>query len=98
MHSQVCFAGRSNVGKSSLLNAIMGKDGFASTSLLPGETRAITFYCVQKSLHLVDLPGYGFLPMSLCLCCLIPKVTSISSHIRHQLSATPKEGGGGGVQ
>lgn len=44
----------------SFASQVMGKEGFAATSLLPGETRAITFYCVQQALHLVDLPGYGF--------------------------------------
>ena len=56
----MCFAGRSNVGKSTLLNAVIDKEGLAATSLLPGETRAITFYCLKEALTLVDLPGYGF--------------------------------------
>ena len=57
---EVAFLGRSNVGKSSLLNYLTGKKGLAYTSSKPGCTQVINFYRVDGRLHLVDLPGYGF--------------------------------------
>lgn len=57
---EVALLGRSNVGKSSLLNSLIGKRGLAFTSARPGCTQVINFYDVNGSLHLVDLPGYGF--------------------------------------
>jgi len=57
---EVAFLGRSNVGKSSLLNSLTGKRGLAFTSARPGCTQVINFYRVDGNLHLVDLPGYGF--------------------------------------
>ncbi|MDZ7372400.1 MAG: ribosome biogenesis GTP-binding protein YihA/YsxC [candidate division KSB1 bacterium] len=57
---EVSFAGRSNVGKSSLINSLVGRKGLASTSSTPGKTRTINFYRVEEHLYLVDLPGYGF--------------------------------------
>lgn len=57
---EVAFLGRSNVGKSSLLNSLTGKRGLAFTSAKPGCTQLINFYRVDEKLHLVDLPGYGF--------------------------------------
>lgn len=57
---EVALLGRSNVGKSSLLNSLTGKRGLAFTSARPGCTQVINFYDVDGSLHLVDLPGYGF--------------------------------------
>jgi GTP-binding protein len=56
----VAFAGRSNVGKSSLLNALVGRRGLARTSRTPGRTRQINFFLVNEQLVLADLPGYGF--------------------------------------
>ena len=58
--AEVAFLGRSNVGKSSLLNALMGVDGLARTSARPGCTQLINFYQVDGGLRFVDLPGYGF--------------------------------------
>ncbi len=52
--------GRSNVGKSTLINRLVGRRGLARTSSTPGRTRRIHFYCVEKRVYLVDLPGYGF--------------------------------------
>lgn len=57
---EVCFAGRSNVGKSSLINALTGRNGLARASNTPGRTQEINFFTCQDSHYLVDLPGYGF--------------------------------------
>jgi GTP-binding protein len=57
---EVAFLGRSNVGKSSLLNALVGREGLAFVSATPGRTQAINFYRVEKGVHFVDLPGYGY--------------------------------------
>ncbi|ETZ05436.1 MULTISPECIES: ribosome biogenesis GTP-binding protein YihA/YsxC [Holospora] len=54
------FWGKSNVGKSSLLNALMQKKGFAKVSKTPGRTQSINFYQAQKGIRYVDLPGYGY--------------------------------------
>ena len=57
---EVCFAGRSNVGKSSLINALTGRKGLARASNTPGRTQEINFFTLTDALYLVDLPGYGF--------------------------------------
>lgn len=57
---EVCFAGRSNVGKSSLINALTGRKALARTSNTPGRTQEINFFTLAESHYLVDLPGYGF--------------------------------------
>lgn len=57
---EVCFAGRSNVGKSSLINALTGRKGLARASNTPGRTQEINYFTVGESHFLVDLPGYGF--------------------------------------
>jgi GTP-binding protein len=57
---QIAFMGRSNVGKSSLLNRLLGTHGLARTSKEPGRTRAINFFAVNEQLYFVDLPGYGY--------------------------------------
>ena len=57
---QVAFSGRSNVGKSSLINTLLGRKSLARVSSAPGKTITINFYNVDKKLYLVDLPGYGF--------------------------------------
>ncbi len=57
---EIAFAGRSNVGKSSLLNVIANRKNLARTSSRPGRTQSINFFRVGKSLYFVDLPGYGF--------------------------------------
>lgn len=57
---QIAFSGRSNVGKSSLINALLGRKSLARVSSSPGKTITINFYDVDKKLYLADLPGYGF--------------------------------------
>lgn len=57
---EVCFAGRSNVGKSTLINALTGRRALARTSSTPGRTQEINFFAIGSSHYLVDLPGYGF--------------------------------------
>ena len=57
---EVCFAGRSNVGKSTLINALTGRKGLARASNTPGRTQEINFFTAADSHYLVDLPGYGF--------------------------------------
>lgn len=57
---EVCFAGRSNVGKSTLINALTGRKGLARASNTPGRTQEINFFTVGEHHYLVDLPGYGF--------------------------------------
>lgn len=57
---QIAFIGRSNVGKSSVINSLVGQKGLARTSSFPGHTQEINIYLVNKSFYLVDLPGYGF--------------------------------------
>jgi GTP-binding protein len=57
---QIAFMGRSNVGKSSLINRLLGRPGLARTSKTPGRTRAINFFQVNRNSYFVDLPGYGY--------------------------------------
>ena len=59
-HPEFAFAGKSNVGKSSLINAIINRKAFARTSAQPGKTQTIIFYNVNDDFYLVDLPGYGY--------------------------------------
>lgn len=57
---EIAFAGKSNVGKSSLINALMNRKALARTSAQPGKTQTINFYNINNAMYLVDLPGYGF--------------------------------------
>ena len=57
---EVAFAGKSNVGKSSLINARMNRKSYARTSSQPGKTQTINFYNINDAMYLVDLPGYGY--------------------------------------
>lgn len=57
---EIAFAGKSNVGKSSLINALMNRKALARTSAQPGKTQTINYYLVNNALFLVDLPGYGY--------------------------------------
>lgn len=61
---EVAFAGKSNVGKSSLINALMNRKSFARTSSQPGKTQTINFYNINDLLYFVDLPGYGYAKVS----------------------------------
>src|SRR5574344_2536694 len=57
---EYAFIGRSNVGKSSLINMLTGRRGLAMTSATPGKTMLINHFLINKNWHLVDLPGYGY--------------------------------------
>ena len=57
---EVAFAGKSNVGKSSLINALMNRKSYARTSSQPGKTQTINYYNINDAMFLVDLPGYGY--------------------------------------
>lgn len=59
-YPEVAFAGKSNVGKSSLINALMNRKALARTSAQPGKTQTINFYNINDAMYLVDLPGYGY--------------------------------------
>ena len=59
-YAEVAFAGKSNVGKSSLINALMNRKALARTSAQPGKTQTINFYNFNDAMYLVDLPGYGY--------------------------------------
>ena len=61
---EVAFAGKSNVGKSSLINALMNRKSYARISATPGKTQTINFYNINDALYLVDLPGYGYAKVS----------------------------------
>ena len=61
---EIAFAGRSNVGKSSLINSLINRKNLARTSQKPGKTRTINFYNVNETFRLVDLPGYGYAAVS----------------------------------
>lgn len=61
---EIAFAGKSNVGKSSLINALMNRKSLARTSAQPGKTQTINFYNVNDVMYLVDLPGYGYAKVS----------------------------------
>lgn len=63
-HPEVAFAGKSNVGKSSLINALVNRKALARTSAQPGKTQTINFYNINRDLYLVDLPGYGYAKVS----------------------------------
>ncbi len=62
--AEVAFLGRSNVGKSSLMNALLNQKGLARTSSTPGRTQALNFFLVNESFYFTDLPGYGYAKVS----------------------------------
>lgn len=61
---EIAFAGKSNVGKSSLINALVNRKSYARTSSQPGKTQTINFYNINEEMYLVDLPGYGYAKVS----------------------------------
>ena len=61
---EIAFAGKSNVGKSSLINALVNRKALARTSATPGKTQTINFYNINEEMYLVDLPGYGYAKVS----------------------------------
>jgi len=61
---EIAFLGRSNVGKSSLMNSLLGVKGLARTSSTPGRTQTINFFLINEQFHFVDLPGYGYAKVS----------------------------------
>ena len=63
---EVAFAGKSNVGKSSLINALMNRKSYARTSSQPGKTQTINYYNINDAMFLVDLPGYGYANANQC--------------------------------
>ncbi|MCR5508293.1 MAG: ribosome biogenesis GTP-binding protein YihA/YsxC [Lachnospiraceae bacterium] len=63
-YPEIAFAGRSNVGKSSLINALMNRKSLARTSSQPGKTQTVNFYNINNELYFVDLPGYGYARVS----------------------------------
>jgi len=64
---EFAFVGRSNVGKSTLLNTLLGRRGLAKTSSTPGKTQTINFFDVNQSIYFVDLPGYGYAKVPLAM-------------------------------
>lgn len=60
LYAEFAFAGKSNVGKSSLINGLMNRKSYAKTSSTPGKTQTINFYNINGAFYLVDLPGYGY--------------------------------------
>ena len=63
-HMEIAFAGKSNVGKSSLINALMNRKSYARISAQPGKTQTINYYNINNELYFVDLPGYGYAKVS----------------------------------
>lgn len=64
VYPEIAFAGKSNVGKSSLINALMNRKSLARTSAQPGKTQTVNFYNINDEIYLVDLPGYGYAKVS----------------------------------
>ena len=82
---EVAFAGRSNVGKSSLINAMLNRKSLARSSQSPGKTRTINFYRVEDKLYFVDLPGYGYAKVKKTEASRIGRMTENYIGSRHTL-------------
>lgn len=65
--NEIAFAGKSNVGKSSLINVLMNRKSYARTSAQPGKTQTINFYNINEELYFVDLPGYGYAKVAIAV-------------------------------
>lgn len=86
-YAEVAFAGKSNVGKSSLINALMNRKALARTSAQPGKTQTINFYNINDAMYLVDLPGYGYAKASEEVKAKWGKMIENYLHISKQLKA-----------
>lgn len=84
---EIAFAGKSNVGKSSLINALMNRKSLARTSSSPGKTQTINFYNINSEMYLVDLPGYGYAKVSEAEKAKWGKMIENYLHISKQLRA-----------
>jgi GTP-binding protein len=84
---EVAFAGRSNVGKSSLINRLVQRKRLARTSSSPGKTQQLNYYCIDHRFYLVDLPGYGFVRGGIGLRARLGKLTATYLENRPQLRA-----------
>ena len=82
---ECCFMGRSNVGKSSIINAITKSKRLAKTSKNPGRTQSINFFEISNRVHLVDLPGYGYARLSLIVREKLSKLTKSYLEKRNNL-------------
>ena len=86
-YPEVAFAGKSNVGKSSLINALMNRKALARTSSQPGKTQTVNFYNVNDAMYLVDLPGYGYANANIEIKAQWGKMIEKYLHTSHQLQA-----------
>lgn len=86
-YPEVAFAGKSNVGKSSLINALMNRKSLARTSAQPGKTQTINFYNINDAMYLVDLPGYGYAKASAEIKAKWGKMIEKYLHTSRQLKA-----------
>ena len=86
-HMEFAFAGKSNVGKSSLINGLMNRKSLARTSSQPGKTQTINYYNINDQLYLVDLPGYGYATANLEIKAEWGKMIERYLHSSHQLRA-----------
>jgi len=82
---EIAFAGRSNVGKSSMINVLLGRRALARSSGSPGKTRTINFYLADSKLYLVDLPGYGYAKVKRSEASRIGRMTESYVTSRHTL-------------
>ena len=80
-HPEVAFSGKSNVGKSSLINGLMNRKAYARVSQQPGKTQTINYYNVNDEIYIVDLPGYGFANVSQAVKAKWGKM--IENYLRH---------------
>ena len=84
---EIAFAGKSNVGKSSLINGLMNRKNYARTSAQPGKTQTINFYNINNELYFVDLPGYGYANASVKVKAKWGKMIERYLHTSKQLKA-----------